>query len=178
MCKKCKQNKATYLYWYNSYSDLCTDCYYDKQSDSKDDGEEVTEVEQDSTNNYAKPKNERDKWGLPEIRAQSGHRVRSRGECLIANWLYDNRILFEYERIVYLNSDTQRYLISDFYLPDAKLYIEYWGYKDKGSYNLRRDEKDTIYKEKELNLLNVEDHHINSLDDFLRKNLIKHFKHL
>jgi len=167
LCKKCKDKPATYLSWYNKYGDYCRECYYDTSLKDRMKEEDVP-----------KYRNERDKWGLPEIRTNTGHRVRSRGECLIANWLYENNIPFEYERIVYLDGEANKYLISDFYLPVAKLYLEYWGQTDIGSYNLRREEKEEIYKEKKYNLLNIEDNHINSLDDYLRKNLLKYFKHL
>ena len=55
-----------------------------------------------------------------------GDSVKSGGEKLIANYLHDHNIIYEYEKPVtdYSNRKISR---PDFYLPEYDLYIEYWG---------------------------------------------------
>lgn len=58
-----------------------------------------------------------------------GDAVRSWGEMAIANWLYLNGISYEYERPYEHDTGSvdHRQYRPDFYLPDARIYIEYFG---------------------------------------------------
>lgn len=60
--------------------------------------------------------------------------VKSRGEQLIANWLFYNGVTYVYEapyEIETANTQYRQYQ-PDFYLPDAKAYLEHWALDDKG----------------------------------------------
>ncbi len=116
--------------------------------------------------------NIRDKWPTP-YRTKDGHRVRSRGEQMIDDYLYECGIVHAYEREV---KNIQEKILSDFFIPTKNggeaVYIEYWG-KDDEKYGLRRAEKKEIYLKNNLNLIELENDHIYSLDDHLPRKLLK-----
>ena len=64
----------------------------------------------------------------------NGEKVKSYGEMDIANFLFQNGIRYEYERQYEIDTRTaERYqYYPDFYLPDYKIYIEYFGINEKG----------------------------------------------
>jgi DNA helicase-4 len=60
--------------------------------------------------------------------------VRSRGELVIANWLFYNGIKYVYEgpyRVDTADAEHRQYT-PDFYLPDADAYLEHWALDAKG----------------------------------------------
>ena len=56
-------------------------------------------------------------------RTLDGHYVRSKGELIIDNWLYMAGVVHAYERPLPIEQD----VMSDFYLPSGKVYVQYWG---------------------------------------------------
>ncbi len=60
--------------------------------------------------------------------------VRSRGELVIANWLFYNGIRYVYEAPYQVETATpqHRQYVPDFYLPDADAYLEHWAVNAKG----------------------------------------------
>ena len=58
-----------------------------------------------------------------KYRAQDGHYVRTKSEVIIDNWLYNHLIVHAYERKLPIDED----VYCDFYVPQGKCYIEYWG---------------------------------------------------
>ena len=81
------------------------------------------------------------------IRCKDGHYVRSNNEKTIDDRLYEKRIFHEYERR-YKAKDGQSYY-PDFYLPDANLFIEYFGVsenKDKNEHKTKIYTQDKKYK--------------------------------
>lgn len=60
--------------------------------------------------------------------------VKSYGEVIIANFLYQNGIVYEYEKDYELDTRTEQYgqYRPDFYLPDYGIYIEYFGINKAG----------------------------------------------
>jgi len=163
-CSKCSRPSGNH--------DVCYDCYRRQMEDKlRQDNESLIESEKDSGIDVRK------KWPL-KIRTQSGTYVRSHAECRIADWLYNNSISFSYEQMVVSKHDRNKFLLSDFYIPQANLFLEYWGYKDRETYTKRRNEKKAIYDEKELKMEDLEDHHLEVLDDCLRQILSPYFSHL
>jgi hypothetical protein len=116
--------------------------------------------------------NIRDKWPTP-YRTKDGHRVRSRGEQMIDDYLYECGIVHAYEREV---KNINEKVLCDFFIPAKNggepVYIEYWG-KDDEKYDLRKKEKKDIYLNNGLNLIELENEHIYSLDDHLPRLLLK-----
>ncbi len=105
-----------------------------------------------------------------KLRAADGHYVRSKGEMLIDNWLYMAGIVHAYERRLPIEEN----VYSAFYLPQGKLYIEYWGKKKERRYQERKAIKKEIYKKYRLNLVELTDKEVKNLDDILPKLLLQY----
>ncbi len=104
----------------------------------------------------------RKKYEAP-FRATDGHYVRSKAELIIDNWLYQNKILHEYEKLLPIEEK----VFSDFYLSESDIYIEYWGYANNKKYFDRKEKKIKIYKKYKYKLIELTDIDINTLDDRL-----------
>lgn len=96
-------------------------------------------------------------------RTNDGHWVRSKAEALIDNWLYVMGLVHAYERRLPIAEEAY----CDFYIPQGRIYIEYWGYENDPQYAARKQEKLQLYRANELNLLELSDEHIEQLDDRL-----------
>jgi hypothetical protein len=53
------------------------------------------------------------------------------------------------------------------------VYIEYWWYEDKEEYIKRKNIKQDLYKKYNLNLIEIENKHIDNLDDYLPRMLLE-----
>ncbi len=102
-------------------------------------------------------------------RTKDGHFVRSRAEVIIDNTLYDYGLVHAYEKKVPIEEE----LYTDFYLPNGKVYIEYWGMMSDPKYVERKKTKLEIYKKYDLKLIELDDNDIFNLDDHLPKKLLK-----
>jgi len=78
-------------------------------------------------------------------RTHDGHWVRSKIEREIANFFYDHKIRYEFER-EYAVPNTRITYYPDFYLPDYKLFIEYFG-KEDPEYVEKRETKKRYYEQ-------------------------------
>ena len=103
-----------------------------------------------------------------KYRAADGHYVRSRAELSIDNWLYMHAIVHAYERKLPIEEDAY----CDFYLPQGKVYIEYWGMEKDPAYAQRKKEKQAIYARYGLNLVELADAELENLDDNLVRLLL------
>lgn len=111
----------------------------------------------------------RQKWPAT-YRCDDGHYVRSKNEQLLDNWLYSRNICHAYEPLV-TDKRTKREYISDFYLPQLKMYIEIWGYETP-EYLKRKEHKTEVYRANNLSLLQVTDREVKNLGDFLQRNVL------
>lgn len=93
------------------------------------------------------------KWAI----THRGELVRSASERRIANFLYHNRIDYQYERqLRTFRVFGRRIAKPDFYLPRYKLYIEYWGLIDAEDESVRRRYNDNMQlKLAEYNALKI-----------------------
>lgn len=91
---------------------------------------------------------------LPVYKCDDGHKVRSKDEMIIDNWLYQNNIKHIYEEIVYNKNNPSEMFTSDWYLPNVDLYIEYWGVENSKRYDSQKEWKRPRYKG--YNLLELE----------------------
>ena len=105
----------------------------------------------------------------PTHRAMDGHWVRSKAEGLIDNWLYMSGIAHAYERLLPVEEE----LYCDFYIPSGKVYIEYWGIENDPKYKARKAAKKEIYTKYGFSLIELNDEHVQNLDDYLPKMLLK-----
>lgn len=78
-------------------------------------------------------------------------------------------VVHAYERQVPIEED----LYCDFYLPEGKVYIEYWGLENDARYAARKKVKQELYRKYGLNLIEVKDEHIKNIDDVLPRLLLK-----
>ena len=102
-----------------------------------------------------------------KYRTIDGHYVRSRGEVMIANFLFRNRLRFIYEKRVCKNG---KEVFPDFFLVEQGIYIEYWGSEAKDYVDLKERKKD-FYKKNKLLLIEIDNKDIENLDDQLAKKL-------
>lgn len=120
-----------------------------------------------------KPKKETDefrKMHEAKYRTQDGHRVRSRAEAMIDNYLYSNGLAHAYERRL---PGIDEEVISDFYIPSGKVFIEFWGMEDNQKYLERKKTKLEIYSDNNFNLIELSDSDIENIDDILPRKLKK-----
>lgn len=104
-----------------------------------------------------------------EFRCDNGVYVRSLSELFIAEWLYANRIAFEYEREVYFPS-CDRYAHCDFYLPEYDVYVEFWGIEKDEAYAAYRQWKEPLYERNKYCLISLQFQDLKAFRDiFVRK---------
>ncbi len=105
-----------------------------------------------------------------QLRAEDGHRVRSKSELIIDNFLYHHEIAHAYERRLPVKEDTW----CDFYIRKGSknVYIEYWGLESDPKYRARKQKKIEIYNKYHFKLIELTDPEVkSSLDDVLSKKL-------
>lgn len=112
----------------------------------------------------------RKQW-VAEHQCDDGHYVRSYSEMLIDNWLYNRGIVHAYERSVFMVSEPDAVVLSDFYLPKGDVYIEFWGLNDDQRYLERKNKKIKLYTENNKNLLSLEELDIKRLNDIMPRRL-------
>lgn len=108
----------------------------------------------------------------PKFFASDGHRVRSKAELLIDNWLYTRRpaIAHAYERRLPIPEEAY----ADFYVPLGDCYIEYWGL-DTAEYSERQTRKREIFRRYRFRVIELEERDLTELDDRLPVKLLRHF---
>jgi DNA helicase-4 len=106
----------------------------------------------------------------------NGELVKSGGERMIADYLFRNKIRYEYEKSA-MDSSNRRIGRPDFYLSDYDIYVEYWGMvatedgKDRKEYQKGMEWKMAKYKEAGIRLISIYPHEIENLDSFFQKKL-------
>ena len=105
------------------------------------------------------------------ISCDNGIYVRSLSELCIANWLYVNRIPFEYERKVYFSASNES-AHCDFYLPDYNVYIEFWGLSSDKNYEYYKRWKENNYKRNTISLISLYPNDLKNLRDRITSKLI------
>lgn len=103
-----------------------------------------------------------------KFRTQDGHRVRSKAEAMIDDYLYNAGIVHAYERRL---PGIEQDVISDFYIPKGKVFIEFWGLEENKNYAERKAKKLEIYSKEKFNLIELNDNDIHNLDDVLPRKL-------
>lgn len=141
--------------------ELCKDCYYSNKFEKENENNWNTEkIEQ--TEDFRKTY-------LPEFRTNDGHYVRSQGELLIDNWLYDNNILHEYEKRISINN-TEYY--ADFYIKEKQLYIEYFGLIEDAEYEKKCNNKIKLYNKNKIDCIYIYPKDIQHIQDILEDYII------
>lgn len=113
----------------------------------------------------------RNMWSR-EHQCEDGHYVRSKNEKIVDEWLYNHNYIHSYEQVVFMESDPDEIVLSDFYLKNEDIYIECWGlYNDK--YLKRKDKKIELYKKNNLKLISLEEDDIKLINDILKRKIYK-----
>ena len=115
------------------------------------------------------------KWPK-EHQCEDGHYVRSLSEMLIDDWLYTHNYVHAYEKSVFMETDPDAIVLSDFYLPKFNVYIEFWGLEDNDKYLKRKEEKIKLYDENNINRIDLTEKDIKRLNDVLPRLLAKYKK--
>ena len=97
-------------------------------------------------------------------KSDSGDTVKSRAELIVANWLFYRGIEFIYEK----KTPTKERVVSDFYLTQSEIYIEFWGLETP-QYLKRKSKKIKIYKKNRLKLIQMNDDSLRDLNTFFAK---------
>lgn len=105
----------------------------------------------------------------PKYRATDGHFVDTKSEVIIDNWLYMAEIVHAYKRQLPIEEN----VYCDFYIPTAKLYIEYWNDSNDPKYLAHKTKKLAIYQKYELKLIQLNQSDIQNLDEVLPRLLLK-----
>ncbi len=126
----------------------------------------VTDIIQPTTKNEA-VQDYSEKWEAKH-RTLDGHYVRSISEMAIDNLLYQYGLAHAYERKIFVGEEE---VLSDFYLPAGKVYIEFWGMDGDEKYNERKRKKIEFYKKNDIPLIQLHSKDILNLDDVLQKEL-------
>lgn len=114
----------------------------------------------------------RNKWPR-EHQCDDGHYVRSLSEMIIDNYLYHKGLVHAYEKSVFMNSNPDAVVLSDFYLPQGDVYIEFWGLEDDEKYQKRKEQKIKLYDENKINRIDLTEKDIKRLNDIMPKLLAK-----
>lgn len=123
------------------------------------------EVEEEIFNEENKDKDVNLKDYKTYLKCDDGHRVSSKSEKIIDDFLTKKGIRHYYDLVI--DDDTNwRY---DFYLPDYDIFIEHWGYKTK-NYSERKRVKLAYYNSKGYKLVESEEETIGDTNN-LRKAL-------
>lgn len=107
------------------------------------------------------------------IPTQGGAWVQSKGERLIADYLYAQGIAYRYdERFRIIEGFAIR---PDFYLPEFDLYIEYWG-MDTADYRIGMLMKQKLYQQEGKRLISVYPQDWPKLAEVLAAKLARHMR--
>lgn len=99
----------------------------------------------------------------------SGLKVRTRSEKRIADFLYKEGIVFEYEKELMFAG---RKYIPDFYLSKMNLYIEFFGWSHIPNYQNKVEEKMRVYKENDIDCIYLFHKGSKNLEEILEKELM------
>lgn len=165
LCKSCNQDREEgkiskcqdCCVWKKGDKPLCYECYLkEKKSNEKKSGDYKKTDEEVEEEDF------RHKFPATYI-TEDGHRVRSKAEQIIDNWLYHKGIVHAYERRVPIEEE----VYCDFFIPlGQKVWIEFWG-SEEVKYVKRKEVKKKFYKKYEKNLIELDDKDIEKLDDIM-----------
>ncbi|SEQ11804.1 hypothetical protein SAMN03080615_00504 [Amphritea atlantica] len=100
-------------------------------------------------------------------RAMDGHLLRSEAEVKIDNWLYLAQIIHACDKPLPVAEQAR----ADFYLPQAGLFIEYWGSEKSPSYLADKMRKKALYEAHNLAVIELQEVDLDALDEVLPRQL-------
>ncbi len=106
-----------------------------------------------------------------KLKTKRGDNVQSRGEVIIADFLYDNNIKYIYDKPTRFSFFQPTSIRPDFYLPEYDIYIEYWGMRGNKNYDQKTEWKQKIYKKHNKKLINLYKEDKNNIPKILKQKL-------
>ena len=123
---------------------------------------------------------EKDIYNKKTIKTLNNLMVQSEGERKIANFLFINKIDFDYDSIITLNGNENNiegfkssWIRPDFYLTELDIIIEYWGLKGDKKYDDTMDSKKRLYKESGKKFISIFPKDLIKLDSLLKIKLLR-----
>jgi len=165
ICKKCNEKKEMGKVskcqdcgiWKEGDKPLCYECFLKEKKLSQKQAKDYKKTEEEQEED-----NFRNKFPATYI-TEDGHRVRSKAEQIIDNWLYHKGIVHAYERKVPIEEE----VYCDFFIPlGQKVWIEFWGSAEE-KYLKRKELKKNFYQKYKKNLIELNDKDIEKLDDVM-----------
>ncbi|MCY3412939.1 MAG: zinc ribbon domain-containing protein [Candidatus Heimdallarchaeota archaeon] len=97
---------------------------------------------------------------------EKGETVKSKKEKIVADYLHNKGIRYEYEREINIRGEK---VICDYYLPEFDIYVEYWGLdklqnEDGEKYRVRKQEKIEFYMKHKLKLISLSEDDLDDID--------------
>src|SRR3989344_5274244 len=112
---------------------------------------------------------------IKKIRTQNGHYVCSNGEKIIADFLHNNGIDYDYDRQITLRGNEKNrngydtsWCRPDFYLTEFDLIIEYWGLKGEQDYDAKMEDKKRLYKEAGKKFISISKEDLPNIENILK----------
>ncbi len=99
-----------------------------------------------------------------------GHEVKSKALMIIDNWLYCTGLVHAVGRQLAVDNS----LVCDFYLPQGQIYLEFWGSEHTPAYLKQKMAKKGLYKQHELNVIELHQEDLSRLDTILPKQLLQY----
>ena len=100
-----------------------------------------------------------------------GHKVRSKSEMLIDDWLFYHGYAHAYEKALPIDSDKNHDLHPDFYLIKEDIYIEHWGYENRKDYQKAKEYKLEQYKKLGITVICTTELDISDINAALERKL-------
>lgn len=110
---------------------------------------------------------------LDKTKGLGGYTYSSSALQYIANWLYIMGFNHAFWRPLPKVMDGQSELVSDFYLPQHGIYIEYWGEEQNAEAIKQKLEKQQYYNDLDLHFIEINEGDLDRLEDVLSKALLK-----
>ncbi|MBN2152336.1 MAG: hypothetical protein JW839_12870 [Candidatus Lokiarchaeota archaeon] len=104
-------------------------------------------------------------------KCNDGHVVKSRAEALIDNWLDKEGVAHDYEPSLTIAGDKIK---PDWYLPDADVYVEFWGFlaRDNKDYDERRKHKEALYATANKRLVGITSIDLEDINSKVKQKLL------
>lgn len=102
---------------------------------------------------------------------KDGHKVRSKSEKIIDDYLFDHKIFHIYEKPYPISKNKNEDLHPDFYLPEEDIYIEHWGYENKSNYEETKQYKLSCYKKNKTTVIGTNEEDTKDIETALTRKL-------
>lgn len=122
------------------------------------------------------PVHEQDRAYGTRYMTQNGEAVKSGGEKIIADYLNDSNIRYEYEKSA-MAASNRRISRPDFYLSDYGVYVEYWGMVNTQHEHTRQEYVKSMewkiakYHENGIKFISIYPEDLGNLDSVFKKRL-------